>query len=139
MATEGFKYTHIHKLFCGGASWSGNEIKLALVSSGYTFDAAHTLFSQASSYELTAGDGYTTGGVALSGKTASNTALDADDVVFIALNKTFRGGILYFNGTIDTLVNPVIYYLLFNTTPADITVPTVDSNVIWNSGGIITL
>lgn len=139
MATDVFKYTHLHKLLCCGASWTSNEVKLALVTSSYTFDESNTLWSQVSTNEVATGSGYTTGGIIITGKTANNTLLDADDVVFTALTKTFRGGVLYFNGTIDTLVNPLISYMLFNTTPSDTTVDGVDFHILWNAGGILGL
>lgn len=139
MATTITKYDHLLKLLCNGGSWEGNTVKLALVSSSYTFSAAHTVWADANANELSSGGGYTTGGMTLTNKTSSNTKLDADDVIFANLTKNFRGGILYFSGTIDTLSNPLIAYLLFNDAPADTPVNGTDFSVIWNSNGIMTL
>ena len=121
------------------------KIKLALVTSGYTFSAAHTIWDPGTndaadpSYnEVAAGDGYAAGGVALSGLSVNATRFDADDAVWTGLTKTFRGGVLYLNDTYKTIVRPLIAYILFDTTPNDIVMVGTDFNVTWDASGIIT-
>jgi hypothetical protein len=138
MAVTVTKYTHAHKILTNQGDWNSNTIKLALVTSSYTFSAAHTIWGDVSSYEVATGDGYTTGGATVT-CTASNTALSSSNVTWTTLTKTFRGAVLYIEGTIESLTNPVLAYILFDDTPADTTVTGVDFPVIWNASGVFTL
>jgi hypothetical protein len=117
-----------------------DTIKLALVTSSYTKNLAHTIWGDISTNEVTTGSGYSTGGTALANSdvTYSTTTAkwDADDVTFSSLTKTFRFGVLYKVGTANSVVNPLIGIILFDTTPADIAVSGSDYTVTWNVGGI---
>lgn len=140
MAVTITKYTHLPKLFATGVvDWDTDTIKLALVTSSYTFSAADDEWADASANEVTTGSGYTTGGETVASKTASDTALDAADVTWTALTKTFRGAILYKSGTAGGLTNPLLAYILFDDTPADTVVVASDFPVVWNPSGIFTL
>ena len=134
-------YDHTLKMLCQDLDWPDNTINLALVTSAYTLDLGHTSWSQASGSEVSSGTGYTTGGQALTNKTAADTNLDADDVTFSSLTKTFRAGILYASGTYNGVVDPLIAYLLYDDTAGgtDVTVSGNDYDVIWNANGIFTL
>jgi hypothetical protein len=127
----------------GTILWETDTLKLALVSSSYTFSATHSQFSSASANEVANGSGYTTGGATLSTPTITrSTAVvkyDAADVTFSALTKTFRAGVLYANVTRNGVTNPVIAYLLFDDTPADVSSAGTDYTVQWNANGIIQL
>ena len=116
---------------------TGN-VKLALVTSSYTFSAAHTIWADASTEEVATGDGYTTGGAALGSLSVTTTKWDAADVTWSSLTKTFRGGILYIDATVNTIVKPMIAYILFNDAPADTDIGGVDFTVQWHADGIIT-
>jgi hypothetical protein len=145
MAIINTPYTHALKVLCGAGDWLANDVRLALVASGYTFSAAHTMFDNGLTnstnpkhHELTTGGGYTAGGAALTTSIANNK-LDASTVTFAALDKTFRCGIIYINGTIDTIAKPVLFHILFDDTPNDITVSDIDFIITWNPNGIATL
>lgn len=139
MATTFTKYTHTHRRFLDGTmDWDTDTFKLALVSSAYTFNPAHTVWADVSAAELAAGDGYTTGGNALT-TSISNIMLDADNVVFTALDKTFRGGVLYKEGTANALVNPLVGYILYIDTPADVVNPGIDFIAMWSDLGVFAL
>jgi hypothetical protein len=114
------------------------NIKLALVASGYTFSAAHTTWADVVANEVATGTGYTTGGEVLASLSVNATRFDAADVVWTALTKTFRGGVLYLDGTYLTIVKPLIAFILFDSTPADIVMAGADFTVTWNASGIIT-
>jgi hypothetical protein len=138
-------YSQTLKILCGAGDWLADDVRLALLSSGYTFNAAHTEFDNGagdatdpSHSELTTGEGYTAGGAALS-TSAANNKLDAAPTVFAALNKTFRQGVIYINGTVDTVENPVLFRVLFDDTPDDITIPGIDFAVNWSANGIAIL
>lgn len=128
-----------------------DEIYLMLVTSAYTFDAAHTVLADVNASpdpEVVAvaspSNGYETGGKILTGQAVTYNAsagkFDANDVLFSALTATFRRGILYAKKTISSpsIVNPLIGCILYDTTPADIVVSGIDWTNQWNSNGIIT-
>lgn len=139
MATTFTKYTHTHRRFLDGTlDWDTDTFKLALVTDAYTFSAAHTVWADASAAEVASGNGYTTGGATLT-TSLDNTKLDANDVTFTALDKTFRGAVIYKVGTANALVNPLIGYILFNDAPADIVSPGIDFVVIINALGLFSL
>jgi hypothetical protein len=122
-----------------------DTIRLALVASTYTPDLdVDTVWADVSANEVADGDGYTTGGTALTGQTLTRadwlTTFDANDVTFTALTKTFRYGVLYVDATktfggVD-IVKPLFAYVLFDDTPADVVVAGVDYVVNWSSLGI---
>lgn len=126
-----------------------NTINLALVTSSYTPDAAHDVLADvfgSPSCEVEAvaspSNGYTAGGEEVGTKTLTQTdspaetVFDAGDVTFSALTATFRYGILYAVGTLNGIVNPLIGYILFDNTPADIVMTGIDFVVQWNASGI---
>lgn len=140
MATTITKYTSYNQYVHDGTINlnSTGKIMLALVTSSYTFNAAHTVWADASANEVATGDGYTTGGAALGSLSVNSTRFDSADVSWTGLTKTFRGGVIYLNDTVNTIVKPVIAYILFDSTPADIAMTGGTFTVQWNSSGIIT-
>lgn len=122
-----------------------NAVKLMLLTSAYTPSVLHDVLADvltSPSPEVAAGDGYTTGGAALASKTISlsdspsQSVFTAANVTWAALTKTFRYGILYIDATIDGFVKPLIAYILFDTTPANIVIGGIDWTVQWSSSGI---
>jgi hypothetical protein len=121
MAASITAYDHLWKLLLtGGIDLDTDTLKLALVTSGYTFSAAHTVWADVSAHEVAAGSGYTTGGVALANVAATNPKIDFDDPTWASLTKTFRGGVCYKDGNFGAITKPLLFYILFDTTPADI-------------------
>ena len=147
MATTITKYTSYNQYVHSGEINLNDtaKIKLALVTSSYTFNAAHTIWDPGTSdaadpshNEVASGDGYTTGGEALGSLSVTAVRFDAADVTWTSLTKTFRAGILYHDATYLTIVQPLIAYVLFDDTPADIVISGGDFSVQWNASGIIT-
>jgi hypothetical protein len=136
----------------GTLDLNSNTIKLALVTSDYTPDPTHDVLADvlsSPSPEVEAiespSNGYTAGGATVGNPAVTFTdspikgKFDADDAVWTGLTATFRYGILYASGTLNGVVNPLIGYILFDTTPADVVISGVDYTVQWNSSGIINL
>lgn len=147
MATTITKYTSYNQYVHDGTIDldAAGKIMLALVTSSYTPSAAHTIWDPGTdnaadpSYnEVANGAGYTTGGAALASLSVNSTRFDAADVAWAALTKTFRYGILYLNDTVGGIVKPVIAVILFDSTPADISMSGGTFTVQWNASGIIT-
>lgn len=127
-------------------------IKMALVTSAYTPSAQHDVLADvlaSPSPEVvpvaSPPNGYTSGGAALSGQAVNFTdspsqgKFDANDLTWAALTATFRYGIIYAEGTFNGVVNPLIAYMTFDTTPGDVSVAGIDFTVQWAAAGILTL
>lgn len=119
-----------------------DTIKVALVSSAYTFSAAHTVWADASAAEIT-GIGYTAGGVALANKTltlgSGILTFDADDAVWSASTLVARRAVVYKEGTANGLTNPLLFSCLMDNTPADVSSTNSDFTIVWSGSGIISL
>lgn len=143
MAATSTIYNPFRKLVADGTiDLNTDTLKLALVTNSYTPSTEHSVWVDASTYEVAAGAGYTTGGVALASVTLNRTAgvvtLDAANPSWTALTKTFRYGVLYANVTRNAIVDPLILYMLFDATPADVVVAGVDWTITLAATGILT-
>lgn len=123
----------------GTIDLDATNIYVALVTSSYTFSAAHTIWADVSANEVATGDGYTTGGAQLGSLSVNSTRWDAADVTFSGLTKTFRYAVIYVNATVNSIVKPLIACILLDATPADVSVTGVDYVISWNASGIATL
>lgn len=120
-----------------------DTLKLALFTSSYSPSASGDTAYSGLSGEHANGNGYTTGGQALSSVTWSQSAgtatLDAADVVWTASGGsiTARYAVLYSDTASG---NDLIGYFLLDDTPDDVT--ATDGNTLtvqWNASGILTL
>ena len=91
-------------------------------------------------------NGYTTGGVALTGETwtrsGGTTTYDANDPVWTASGGsiTARFAVIYANATLNGIVKPLLAVCLLDTTPADVTATTGNTfTITFNASGIIAL
>lgn len=134
MAATITAYDHLWKLLLTGAvDLDTDTIKVALVTSSYTPNTAHDEWADVSANEVATGNGYTTGGATLANPTATNTTMDYDDVLWTSLTKTFRYGICYKSGSGGGLTNPLLFYVLFDSTPADIVSSGSNFTLQWHS------
>jgi len=152
MAASFTLYSSFRKYVMNGTiNLESDTLKLALVDSDYSPSIAHDVLADvifSPSNEVPQVDspdnGYTTGGAEVTGKTVTNTdspsqgIFDGTDTEWAALTATFRYGILYAVKTVSPIVNPLIGYILFDTTPDDIVLDGSKFTVQWNTGGIIT-
>lgn len=91
-------------------------------------------------------NGYTTGGIALTGETwtrsGGTTTFDCDNVVWTASGGsiTARFAVIYCNATVNTIVKPLLCVSLLDTTPADVTATTGNTlTVAINASGVLTV
>lgn len=147
MATTFARYTSYNQYIHDGTINlnSTGKVMLALVTSSYTFSAAHTIFDNGGndatdpSYnEVANGNGYTTGGAAVASLSVNTTRFDSADVTWTGLTKTFRGAVLFINDTIGGIAKPLIGYILFDSTPADISITGGDFTCQINASGWIS-
>ena len=116
--------------------------KMALVTSSYTYSAAHTQWSDASANEIS-GTGYTTGGETITSLAATQTGgafkWDFDNVLWSTATLTCRRGILRLTGSHGGLTDPLAMSILFNDAPADVSVTATDFQVNIHADGAITI
>lgn len=122
--------------------------KMALFTSSSN---ANTLGSGVDIYgdltnEVASANGYTTGGVALTSPTWANSSgtitFDIDDAVWSASGGsiTARFAVIYWNGTLNSIVKPLLCVCLLDTAPADVTATTGNTLTIQiNASGVFTL
>jgi len=122
--------------------------KMALFTSSSN---ANTLGSGVDVYgdltnEVANANGYTTGGVAMTNPTWSNSSgtitFDIDDAAWTASGGSIvaRFAVIYWNATVNTIVKPLLCVSLLDTPPADVTVTTGNILTVQiNSSGVFTL
>jgi len=134
MATTITAYDHLWKLLnTGGIDLDTDTLKVALVTSSYTPNTAHDEWADVSANEVATGSGYTTGGATLASPVVTNSNIDYADTVWTSLTKTFRYAVIYKSGSGGGLTNPLICYLLLDTTPADVISSGSNYTIQWNS------
>lgn len=143
MATVAYRYKHLPQLVAEGTlDLVSGTFKVALVTSGYLFSNTHTQWADASANEIS-GAGYTAGG-----QTLANVAGAMDDTTWkmtaapttwTGLSATFRAAIVYKQGTFGGLTDPVLLYVLFDDTPADVTVSGTDFTISWSANGLVRI
>lgn len=120
-------------LMTGGVDLDTDTLKLALVTSSYTPSGAHTQWSDASSYEVSSGNGYTSGGLTLANPVGADATIAYDNAVWTSLTKTFRYAVCYKSGSGGGYTNPLLFYILLDTTPNDIVCSGSNYTIAWNS------
>jgi hypothetical protein len=137
MAVTITPYNHTSRRFKDGSNAAGDTYRLMLCTAA-TFNATHTTLAAITKTEVANGNGYTTGGPALTGVeivtvNTNGAKFDADDVVLAASGGSITAefGILYNDTDAD---DPPLYFINFDGSK---TAPDgTDFSVIWNASGI---
>lgn len=122
-----------------------DTFKVTLHSSSYTPSASsHTVLADATN-ELSTANGYTNGGATLGSVTWTRSGavvtFDAADTTWTASGGSIaaRHAVISKSGTANAIVNPLVAYILLDTTPADVTATTGNTFTLqWNASGIFT-
>jgi len=152
MAAGPFVFPDLAKLnFFSATNLIGANVanfKLALITSSWTpNNASDELFSVASGNEIANGNGYVTGGGALTGVVLSQTSgtvkFTSNAFVWTAAGGSipaWRRGVVYYLGTLNSKVNPIVGHFLGDATPTDIPATTVGNTltVTPNASGILS-
>lgn len=151
MASGKWKVFDFAKLYLGDGTLDLNDTtnwKLALfqsTSNCNTLSVGTGIYADLTN-EVANGNGYLTGGIAVTGITYNQTAgvatFDCDNVVLTAVGGpvSARFAVLYKNATVNSIVKPCYCVCLLDTAPADVTV--TDGNTLTiqiNLSGITTL
>ncbi|MEN9885681.1 MAG: hypothetical protein RL758_259 [Pseudomonadota bacterium] len=125
------------------------NFKIALVSSAWTpANSTDEVWADVSANEIANGNGYTTGGLALTGVTLTQTAgtvkFTGSAAVWTASGAgiaAWRRGVVYYSGTLNAKVNPVVGHFLGDSAPADVPVTTSGNTltITPNASGILTI
>lgn len=129
-------------LNANAANW-----KLALITSAWApNDTTDELFSAASPNEIAAANGYSAGGIVLTGVVLSQAGgvvkFTANAAAWLATGGSiaaWRYGVLFYNGTLNGKTNPMLGRFLGDSTPADVPATTNGNTltVTPNAAGIL--
>lgn len=124
------------------------NFRLALVTSAWTpVPATDEVWADVSANEIANGNGYTTGGGTLASVVLNQTAgvvkFTSAAFVWTAAGGSipaWRRGVVYYLGTLNGKVNPLVGYFLGDSTPADIPATTSGNTltVTPNASGILS-
>lgn len=122
--------------------------RLALVTNSWTpAPTTDEVWATLSANEIAGGTGYTTGGATLASvvlnQTAGTVKFTSDAQVWTATGGSiaaWRYGVVYYLGTLNGKVNPLVGYFLGDSTPADIPATTTGNTltVTMNANGIFS-
>jgi hypothetical protein len=132
-------YNHTAKRFADGSNAVGDTYKVLLATAA-TFTAADTTLAGVTYTEVANGNGYTTGGVALTGVavttvTTNDAKFDADDASWTASGGSITASyaILYNDTDAD---DPPVAFIDFDGSES--AGDTTDFKIVWNASGIFT-
>ena len=108
------------------------NFRIALVASTWTpAPTTNHVWADVSANEIANGNGYTTGGGAMTGVALSDTSgvvkFTSSAYVWTASGTGIPAwyyGVVYYLGTLNSLVNPLVGYFLGDATPADVPLTT---------------
>jgi hypothetical protein len=115
------------------------NLRMCLLTSSYTPNitaTGHSLYSELTN-ELSTANGYTAGGYGLTGTVAATAGndgakLSSGNATWTAAGGSipaFRYAVLYYLGTLWSMTNPLIGYILCDNTPADIPATTTGNTL----------
>lgn len=124
------------------------NFKLALVGSAWTpNNSTNEVWADVSANEIAAGNGYSAGGGALTGvaltQSSGTVKFTSSAFVWTASGGSipaWRRGVVYYSGTLNGKVNPIVGHFLGDSTPADVPA-TTDGNTLTvtpNASGILS-
>lgn len=148
MAADPWKFYDSFHLYVADGTFDldTDAFKLALYQSASNAATLSSTVLANLTNEVANGNGYTTGGITLSGVAFTLTGAVAK-FTFTAPVWTASGGsivtrfaVLYKSGTANARVNPLVAYTLLDNTPADVTVTATNTLTITPSGsGVFTI
>ena len=117
--------------------------KIALTTSTYVPAATQTVYANVTN-ELATANGYTAGGLIVASTFTQATNVVTWDLADATWNATGAGitaryAVCYKAGTANAIVNPLCFWVLLNTSPADVVTAAGNPFTIqWNASGIFS-
>ena len=132
-------YDHTAKRFAEGENAAGDDYNVMLCTAA-TFDATDAILSDITKTEVADGDGYTTGGVLLTGVAVTTVGtngakFDADDATWTAAGGPITASYAILYNATDTDSPPVAFIDFDGSESAG---DTTDFLIVWDSNGIFT-
>jgi hypothetical protein len=132
-------YNHTAKLFADGSFIPGDTYKVMLCTAA-TFDATDTTLAGITKTEVVDGNGYTTGGLALTNVavttvTTNGAKFDADDLTWSASGGPIAASFAILYNDTDS-GDPPLALIDFDGT--ETAVNGTDFLIVWNASGIFT-
>jgi hypothetical protein len=118
--------------FTANNNLSAGTVKVALVTSGYTYASTDQFYSSVSASVV--GTPQTLGT-----KTFTNGTFDAADVTFTAVTGAQVTRLVIYVDTGTTTTSPLVAYLDTSVTNLPVTPNGGDISITWNASGIFTL
>ena len=139
MAVTVSLFNHTAKRFADGANAVGDTYKVALYTA-VTFDAADTTLAGITKTEVADGDGYTTGGVALTGVAVTTVStngakFDANDANWSATGGGITASYAIIYNDTDADDPPVA---LIDFDGSEVASDGTEFLIVWNAAGIFT-
>lgn len=152
MAAGAFTFPQLTKLNFFNATnllnGTTTNFRIALVSSAWTpAPSTNEVWADVSANEIANGNGYTTGGGTLTGvaltQSAGTVKFTSSAFVWTASGGSipaWRYGVVYYLGTLNSKVNPLVGYFLGDSTPADVPATTSGNTltITPNASGILS-
>ena len=132
-------YNHTAKRFAEGTNGASDDYNVMLCTAA-TFDATDAILSDITKTEVANGDGYTTGGVLLTGVTVTTVGtngakFDADDATWTASGGPIAASYAILYNDTDTDSPPVAFIDFGGSESAG---DTTDFLIVWDTDGIFT-
>jgi hypothetical protein len=132
-------YNHTAKRFAEGGNAPGDDY-YAMLCTAATFDATDAILSDITKTEVANGDGYTTGGVLLTGVAVTTIGtngakFDADDATWTASGGPITASYAILYNATDTDSPPVA---LIDFDGSESAADTTDFLIVWDTDGIFT-
>lgn len=130
---------------------TATNFRIALVSSAWTpANSTDEVWADVSANEIANGNGYTTGGASVTGTTLNQTSGTVKFTLTIGSPTWTASGtgipawrrmVLYYSGTLNGKVNPLVAHALGDATPADIPLTTSGNTITltMNASGVLTI
>jgi hypothetical protein len=132
-------YNHTAARFADGSNAVGDTYKVKLLTAA-TFDATNTTLAGTGGTEVTNANGYTTGGVALTGVavttvTTNDAKFDANDASWTASGGAITASYAILYNDTDANDPPVAFIDFGGSESAG---DGTDFKIVWNASGIFT-
>lgn len=124
------------------------NFRIALVTSAWTPDNSDTgneVWADVSANEIAGGNGYTTGGGALTGvaltQSGGTVKFTSNPFVWTASGGSipaWRRAVIYFLGTVNGKTNPIVAHCLGDASPADMPATSTTLTFTPSASGIVT-
>lgn len=152
MAAGAFTFPQLTKLNFFNATnllnGTTTNFRIALVTSAWTpAPTTNEVWADVSANEIANGNGYTTGGGTLTGvaltQASGTVKFTSSAFTWTASGGSipaWRYGVVYYLGTLNSKVNPLVGYFLGDSTPADVPATTSGNTltITPNASGILS-